>query len=283
MDIGEAAGIAMVEVEEPACNPPSTDFTGWEAVIHDIKGKEGSAADLKSNMLAAGMSAPADPDQLANGWDLFDCDQQTFPCQTHHLIPEKQLPKHPVTLWLTDSPKSSCQDDNYELAKDTNYDTNGAKNGYFMPFASTTHQWNSTSSGSKKDRICFEMMRRTKKQLHQGPHSRSSDYAEELDIETSAYKSQVDEFLTEIDRNVTAHVKNCQKGCKDNSSPKMKVQPLLSTVKMVEQASFLLKVLTQRYHIHVSRRAGNYTNDYYDSSKSTVVHPNTPIITAAEL
>src|SRR3954466_12666226 len=109
MEIGEAVAVAVVTQETPKCNPPATKTTNWKAVINGIKGGEGSASTLKSNMEGGGISAPGYPQALKKGWDLFGCNPFTFPTQTHHLIPEKQLPDHKVTAWLTDSPKGSCQ------------------------------------------------------------------------------------------------------------------------------------------------------------------------------
>jgi hypothetical protein len=275
MEIGEACAIADVDQETPKCNPAKTKTKDWKAIIHGIKGGEGSAATLKSSMEDASIAVPGYPAALAKGWDLFGCDQFTFPTQTHHLIPEKQLPDHKVTAWLTDSPKGPCKHPKYELRKDTNYDTNGAPNGYFMPFASTTHQW--AAKASKQNAVCFEMMRRTKIQLHQGPHSRSTDYMEDLDIETAPYKQQVDEFLNEIDRLVFAHVDLCG-FCKKGS--KTQVDPLLSTVAMVEQVSYLMKVLTDRCHVAVSARAGAYMTRYYKGG--VVQHPSKPFVTPSD-
>jgi hypothetical protein len=105
------------------------------------------------------------------------------------------------------------------------------------------------------------MMRRTRFQLHQAPHSKSKDYGEDPDVEAfSPYKKQVDIFLNEIDRQVTAHVDVCLSACQKNG--KDKIPPLKSTVRMVEKVSFLLKVLLERGKIVISGRAGAYRNKY---------------------
>ena len=276
MQIGEA--IALMDSPEPQeeskCNPPETDTTNWSVVIDGIKG-EGSAATLKTNLEAFGTSVPEYPNKLSLGWDLFECNPNKFPTQTHHLIPEKYLPKQKVTAWLTDSPKSECKHPKYELEGDTYYDTNGAKNGYFMPFASTTHQWNAKSSKQKE--VCFEMMRRTRIQLHQSRHSHT-DYMERIEVETSGYKTQVKEFLQEIDRLVFTHVEKCET-C-SNKGKKTKIPPLESTVKMVEQASHLMKVLLLLNRVAVSKRAANYIIEHLGGGKKP--HPTEPFVTPAD-
>lgn len=155
---------------------------------------------------------------------------------------------------------------------DTNYDTNGAQNGYFMPFASTTHQWNDKTG--KQDDVCFEMMRRTRLQLHQGRHS-STDYLEDTTVETKGYKTQVRELLDEIARLVLTHVEGCSI-CSDKGK-KTKVPPLQSTVRMVEQASQLMKVLLIRYRVAVSKRAANYIRDHLGGGTGS--HPKDPFVT----
>lgn len=279
MQIGEAVAIAMVKQEKPKCNPKNTDTTKWKVVIDKIKGGEGCAAALLENMKKEGFDPPEYPRRESGLADLFACNRSTFPCQTHHLIPEKQLPDHSVTAWLTDSPKSSCEHEKYKLSGDTSYDTNGAKNGYFMPFASTTYQW-SVATAVQKNKICFEMMRRTKIQLHQGRHSKSQDYSEDPSVEGfSPYKKQVEEFLDEIDRQVTTHIDVCLDKCQSNG--KENIPPLASTVRMVEQVSFLLKVLLERGKIVVSARAGAYRNRYAPRGEG-YSHPSKPFITKAD-
>lgn len=275
MQIGEAVAIAGPDVteEEPKCNPPEVDPGSWEAVIDDIKDKKGSASDLLDNMTDAGSAPPDYPSRKEGLANLFDCGRSTFPCQTHHLVPEKQLPTHFVSAWLTDDPKDKCKDKDYKLAGDTAYDTNGATNGYYMPFASTTYQWD--KKVAKRNATCFEMMRLTKKQLHQGPHSKGKDYAEEPDIEQlEPYKKQVDDFLEEVRRQVRTHIDGC--GICKKDGPK-EVAPLASTVAMVEQVSFLMKVLIKRGTVVVSGRAGAYRNKYAPQGKM-YKHPSKPFV-----
>lgn len=144
-----------------------------------------------------------------------------------------------------------------------------------MPFASTTYQWD--KSVPLRNRICFEMMRLTKMQLHQGPHSKTKDYGEDPDAEEfSPYKEQVELFLDEIHRQVTTHVDLCLDTCQ--KSGKEKIPPLASTVSMIEQVSFLLKVLLQRGKIVVSGRAGAYRNKYAPKGEG-YSHRSEPFVT----
>jgi|GEM_PF-1734238 len=278
MELKEAISIAQITEEEAKCNPKELDATKWKAVIDGIKGAEGDAGTLLNNMKAARCPPPDYPNRESGLADLFECGPTTFPCQTHHLIPEKQLPDLPVTAWLTDSPKSACKHKKYVLKADTSYDTNGAANGYYLPFASTTYQWN--AKPALRNRVCFEMMRRTKLQLHQGRHSSTKDYGEDITAEEfSPYKEQVDTFLKEIERQVATHVKYCTEGCKADGEEE--VQPLAATVAMVEQASWLLKVLLQRGKIVVSARAGAYRNRYAPKGKG-YKHPTEPFLKAQD-
>jgi hypothetical protein len=271
MEIGEACALADIDQIKPECNPPGVDPTNWKAVIDSIKGGEGSAAVLLENMDEAPPDYPSKKVGLA---DLFECDSSTFPCQTHHLIPEKQLPSHHITAWLTDSPQEKCKDKDYKLASDTNYDTNGEMNGLYMPFASTTFQWEKKIA--KRNAVCFEMMRRAKIQLHQGPHSGSKDYSEDPNLELfTPYKKQVEEFLEEVRRVVRTHVDSCDV-CKKNG--KQEVVPLLSTVAMVEQVSSLMAVLISRGTVVVSGRAGAYRNKYAPAGKG-YKHPAKQFVT----
>ncbi len=276
MQIALACSIAGIDQEDAKCNPEKLETKNWKAVIDGIKGGEGSASTLLSNMKEAGYSVPEYPDRISGLGDLFACRSSVFPCQSHHLIPEKQLPDLKVTGWLTDSPKSKCKLDDYKLTGDTNYDTNGAENGYFMPFASTTYQWNKTASVALKNKICFEMMRLTGIQLHQGRHSSSKDYSEDLDVEEFApYKKQVKTFLDEVEFEIASHIKGCDI-CKKNGPEE--IPPLQAAVAMVNQVSSLLRVLLQRGTIVVSARAGAYRNKYAPEGKG-FKHPKEPFCT----
>lgn len=268
-----AIGLDKAIADDEYCGKEKSDSKNWKAVIDGLQGK-GDPAELRKNLLADGLSDPVSgghPSKLASGWDIEDCGRSHFPYQSHHLIPEKQLPKHRVTFWLIKNSKKTHP--RYKLEADTSYDTNDAMNGYFMPFASTTHQWATTSSVARKSRICFEMMRRTMIQLHQGPHSKG-DYLEDEEIETAGYKSMVKRLLNVIADRTENHVEDCPV-CKSKGKP-IKVQPLDQVVRHMHRVSKTLKGLCVLNRIFVSRRAANYFNKY--RSGGFIQHPPNPLI-----
>lgn len=186
-------------------------------------------------------------------------------------MPEKYLPDHIVAAFLTKSPRKKHPD--FALEADTSYDTNHALNGYFMPFAATTAQWLATGSSTKQDAICFEMMRRVRRQLHQGRHSHT-DYLEEVEgVETAGYKSMVDTLLKVIAKRVVAHYKACEV-CKSKGPPH-KVQPLEAVVNQMYRVSKTLQGLLHLNRIFVSRRAADYFEKYREGS--ILVHPSEPL------
>jgi hypothetical protein len=264
---------------DPYCDEKKVKQSG-EAIIDGVKGKEGNALTLKENMVKAGMPTPKDPPELAKGPNLFRCAKRIFPPQTHHLIPEKQLPTHPVTAWLTDSPPAKVKHDTYVLEADTKYDTNGAENGYFMPYASTTHQWNSKSNMFTRAKVCYEMMRRTRIQLHQGPHSKKKYLEEITDVETEGYKTQVIDFLDLLDERAELHVDGC-KECKGRKKGgKIPVQPLDALVRQMNTVSSLLHDLLIAQRIFVSRRAASYFK--LNRQGGILVHPRKPFVTTKD-
>lgn len=112
-------------------------------------------------------------------WDIDKCDADTFPFQTHHLIPKKFLPEQSVCVWLTDK---YTKNPKYQLAKDARYSTDHSNNGYCLPFVPTCHGWKHAKSEREKTAVANEMMFRTNKQLHQGNHN-TQDFGEEDAIE----------------------------------------------------------------------------------------------------
>jgi A nuclease family of the HNH/ENDO VII superfamily with conserved AHH len=278
MEITEATSALMSDTDDKDayCGGKKVSESG-DAVIDGVNGKAGNAQTLKTNMLKANIPAVKEPPKLAKGPNLFRCSKRTFPPQTHHLIPEKQLPTHTVTAWLTASPPAKVKHKIYVLDGDTKYDTNGAENGYFMPYASTTHQWESKSGAVTRAKVCFEMMRRTRIQLHQGPHSKT-DYNEDIDdVETEGYKQQVIEFLDLIAERADQHVLQCDECKGKKKDGRILVQPLDALVRQVNLASSLLKALLEMPRIWVSRRAAGY---YRRNHKGDMlVHPAKPFVT----
>lgn len=279
-ELAEMVAIFKIDLDkDPLCENKKQPNPGWTVVIDGIKG-EGKAEILKNNMNTPKKNEPNDPKKLSGDWDLFDCGINKFPKQTHHLICEKYLPKHPVTVWLTDSPEKEVKDKEYILESDTSYDTNGAKNGFFMPFASNTSQWKGTENSTKRNLICYEMMRRTRIQLHQGPHS-FTDYMEQEDVETKGYKTMLDNLLTMICDRMKLHLVTCV-ACKSKKKDGLiPVQPLEATVRQMELVSQLLKTLIGFWRIAVSRRAASYYED--NNKQRSIKHRTTPFITRQEI
>src|SRR6267378_5095087 len=267
--------------DDPYTCEQKPESKGWKANIHELDGGLGNPAVLRKNILAADVFDPIDvaagrPTKgPQGGWDLNDCDGTHFPYQSHHLVPKKQLSKHQVTLWLIKN--SGTSHPKYKLASDTNYNTDNADNGYFMPFASTTDQW--VSRPTKHNQICFEMMRRAKRQLHQGSHS-ETDYleGEEGNVEHAGYK-KMDKRLLEViykrtEKRIALHVETC-KDCKQKPKP-LKVQPLEVVVRDTYRVSGMLKGLLRLNKVFVSRRAANYFRRYAQNGR--LVHPANPLV-----
>lgn len=262
MEINEAVERATGPEKEELCQEEPPTYQAGKLVIDDIKGGVGDAAVLAKNMLAQGRSGVKECRMLALGWDVLNISGERYPVQTHHLVPEKGLKNQKITAFLTDSPPNLHKD--YILGADTNYDTNGARNGYFMPFASTTHQWNLHPGDAARKRICWEVMRRSGIQLHQGKHSHT-DYLEESDIETSSYHDMVNRLLDKISDRISAHVKTCSK-CKDAKkgmkNGRVVIRPLEKTVEFMNLVSILLRMLINSNRIFVSRKASEFFTQF---------------------
>lgn len=190
-------------------------------------------------------------------WDAAQCTSSKFPWQTHHLIPKKFLPTQPVCVWLT---AKWTKDPDYQLAADTRYSTDHAKNGYCLPFASTTHQWKIARDDEEKTQAAFLVMRKTGKQLHQGNHDKQDFDEQEDDVELEGYIESIKALLGRIFDSALDHTDACEP-CK--SSGKKKVQPLHRIVDQVDLVSLITKLRIDANRIFVSQRA----YDFYKASK----------------
>ena len=104
------------------------------------------------------------------------------------------------------------------------------------------------------------MMKLTQRQLHQGPHSHT-DYGEDLDTESSGYKTAAKKLLGYVYKATLKHVNICD-DCKGKvKGGKIKIRPLESTVNHVHQASDILETLIYDDKIFVSRRAATFFAD----------------------
>lgn len=184
-------------------------------------------------------------------WDIEKCNSDTFPWQTHHLIPKKLLPTHPVCVWLT---KKWTKHAKYQLADDTRYSTDHANNGYCLPFVSTCHDWKKAASEDAKNAAAEKMMRNTNKQLHQGNHDKQ-DFDEEEDVEIETYVDSIRRLLTRIYDSAKAHTDHCTP-CQQTG--KREVQPLHRIVDQVDLASLITKLRIDANIIFVSQRAYDY-------------------------
>lgn len=257
MELGEIVAFEKEVNKAQFCENSQTtgENPGWSVVIDGIKGK-GDPGILAENLVDVGVKKPRKPPRKPYGWDLKKCNTTTFPWQAHHLVPEKLLPDHEVTVFL--AVKSKKKHKKYVLEFDTNYDTNDGLNGRFMPFASTTHQWKEAgASAKKKKQVCYTMMQKTQRQLHQGPHSHT-DYSEDPNTESSGYKTAVKKLLKIIYKSTLKHVDICDDCKGKKKGNKTKIRPLESTVNHVHQASDILENLIIDDKIWVSKRAAMF-------------------------
>ena len=193
-----------------------------------------------------------------DSWDIDDCDNDTFPWQTHHIIPKKFLPTQSVCTWLT---KKYTKHPKYQLSADTRYSTDHSKNGYCLPFASSTYQWRTAKNDKDKENAAFLLMKKTDKQLHQGNHNHQ-EFDEEDDLELEQYLESIKELLKRIFSSMVNHVMICKK-CKQTTDGKFKVQPLDKVVDQVDVVSLITKLKIDANKIFVSQKA----YDYYSSKK----------------
>lgn len=266
LDIGEQVNILIAFVkDEPLCKKEEEpENRGWKCRI----GKKGDPGDLglptakrlHDNMKKpeSGISLPAKPKKTSGSWDLDSCQLMRFPFQSHHLIPKMHLPDHDVCVWLARNAANS----HWELTESTNYDTDDARNGTPLPFASTTHQWKAAKSPldiAEQGRVCNEMMRLTQKQLHQGQHT-YDDYMEQDELhadEQPGYLGAVDELLKVVNGETLKHVIGCDE-CKKSQSKPVKVRPLERIVLSMYQVSALMGSIIISHKRFVSNRAADY-------------------------
>jgi hypothetical protein len=261
MEVGEAVAMLEASVEneddnycegrthDPAQTGPNLidGFTGTptpENLLENMK---------KHNKRDGAPQIPKLPPQRAGsaGWDIERTDPDTFPWQTHHLIPKKFLPQQPVCVWLTEK---YSKDPDYQLAKDTRYSTDHSNNGYCLPFASTCYQWRVASGPSQKDAAAFMLMSRTRKQLHQGNHN-VQDFDEQDEIELEQYLESIKALLRRINDSALDHTDECEH-CKKGG--KRKVQPLHRIVDQVDLVSLITKLKIDAGQVFVSQRAYDF-------------------------
>ena len=266
MEIGEEVAMLMASTKDELCKKAEeAPLKGFECRIGN-KGELDipTAERLYQSMKTAKALLPSDPPKKGAYWDLDQCTPLAYPLQSHHLIPKMHLPKHDVCVWLAKKLKNS----EWELEKSTNYDTDDARNGMSLPFASNTHQYKNANNADEKDKACDKMMFLTKKQLHQGQHTDDSyDDWEEPALhqkEGKGYLGAVDELLQVVHAAALEHYEGCD-ACKKSKTKPVKIRPLERMVEAIHQASSLMGSIITSHKRFVSKRAAKY----YKSSISS--------------
>jgi hypothetical protein len=194
-------------------------------------------------------------------WELSRCSENAFPLQAHHIIPKNFLPTHIVCAFLA----KKCDDHpDVKLKADTDYDTDHAYNGYNLPYATPLKEWEKANTPEKKDDVALELMKLTKRQLHQGSHKfyqygpEPSVPEEEDDGDVGhsdgvGYLAKIEFLLDIVAFAALEHVNVC-KVCKKDAA-KREISPRENVVKFVHQVSGITKVLMDANRIFVSERA----------------------------
>jgi len=260
-EIGEeVANVLDFMYEDDLCkHKDEPENNGWQCRI----GKKGSPGELSTPtakqlydaMVAAGLAMPDDPPKKGGHWDLDHCTPTQHPFQSHHLIPKAHLPKHDVCVFLAKKKKNQ----DWELTESTNYDTDDARNGLALPFASNTYQWKKAKNAKEEDDVCNMMMFKTGKQLHQGSHT-YEDYGEEDDLhakEQPGYLGAVDRLLEMVHGETMTHVMDCL-DCKKSASKPYKIRPLERVVLAVYLVSVQMENIIRTRKRFVSDRASKY-------------------------
>jgi hypothetical protein len=206
-------------------------------------------------MVAGGTTLPSLPKKKGGWWDLDDCGPDTYPFQSHHLIPKMHLPKHDVCVFLAKKAANS----KFKLQNSTDYDTDAAENGEPLPFASNTYQWKKASGEAAQIAVTDLMQEKTKKQLHQGSHT-SDDYGEQDALhadEQPGYLGAVDEFLKVVNAAATQHYETCT-DCKGEDSEPIEIRPLKSIAGAIHGVSGCMRAVIAGHKRFVSKKAAAY-------------------------
>lgn len=239
--LGEAILIAFLKSDnEKAKCAFKPDETTWKA---NLQGKSSRLrVSLKDN----------EPTRPASKADLSS---SVFHAQAHHLIPHDHLREHAVHHWLQ---KGDA------ITGDTRYDVDHRNNGVWLPYAYHLPEWIpmaqawQDATGAKLQAngdLKHEVMRKTRRQLHQGSHSETEDYG----AGDAAYHEQVSKYLDKIRNNAASHYK-LSPPCPDCEPKKdgKKLPPRDNTVRHVDKASAMLLRDIRRNRIFVSEAAARH-------------------------
>jgi len=273
MEIGEAVAVAFTAVNEadPKCdNKPDTK--DWQAKLNQWGSQQGcSGTALYKNMKKdrkkdQGYLAPPKAFVFkpppGKKWKLAGVSPQKFPVQAHHIIPKNHLPDHSVCAFLA---KKYTSHDKYQLTADAPYNTDHANNGYCLPYATPLAEWKKVGKGPDAEpwklNICFDVMKQTRRQLHQGSH-RVEPYDgpiaddEEQGIHEVGYLTAVNELLDIVQDGAQEHVANC-KICNSGQKQggKIKLLPREAVVHHMDQVSGIVKLLIDANRTFISEPA----------------------------
>lgn len=290
MELGESVGVGEADVESadaPSCEHQDKKETyGWKARVNGwgADGKKCSGENLYSEApngmwprrveherdMSLGVVPEKKPNAHWAGVGLDGVTERDFPLQAHHLIPKNFLPNHEVVVYLC---KKWSKDARYQLSEDTEYNTDHANNGYAMPDALRLKEWKGAANDADRCGVAFQVMARTKVQLHQGSHAAEldpkkiqellrsgqmpqvtpagaggdSDDFEDAQIHDDGYLNQIDEWLNAVAGRIENHVLFCTAGCKkgQQSDDKESLRPLQDAVRLMDRVSYIAKVFLQ--------------------------------------
>jgi hypothetical protein len=277
MEVVELVSVYLTALlDEEYCKGKESESSNWEAKINKCGSRQGcSGTALYKNMETdkekeQGYLAPPVAFVAKNpgkAWNLRDIKKTQFPIQAHHLIPKNHLPDHPVCAFLA---KDYTKHEDYQLTADAPYSCDHANNGYCLPYATPLAEWKKAATlpaDERDDRkldLCFKVMKKTGRQLHQGSH-RADPYDGPIDDDEEAtihgkygYLEAVDLLLSVVQEGAQEHTEKCEicnKGKTRNG--KTKIQPVQAVVRHVDQVSGILKLQIDGNQIFVSEPAAS--------------------------
>jgi A nuclease family of the HNH/ENDO VII superfamily with conserved AHH len=276
MQVGEGAFLDALQdsVTDPKCKEEADD-KDWTAKVNQW----GSGGTCSGTALYGKMDghkgkypyfgAPkafTAKNPPAGGWTKKTISKTRFPIQAHHIIPKNHLPKHPVCTFLG---KKYSKHKVYQLKQDAPYSCDHPNNGYCLPYATPLAEWKKAAKaadpGEAKKDLCFYVMEKTGRQLHQGSHRAEAYDAVADDEEASihgrvpGYLEYINQLLTVVQQAAQTHVAKCEicnPGLK--KTPKVKINPREIVATHMDQVSGIVKVLIDANRQFISEPAYLY-------------------------